>query len=211
MNASARDRARWTSDKAVRVDHVALTDADLEWLSPAHSVTAWAVRVQGSLWSKLPMLERLDIRGGSGTSADQVAGCASLRWLQINQVRGLSDLKAISGLNQLEFLSLYGLPQVRELPSLAPLTRLRFVWVGSMKGLQGLGGVLDAPNLEQLTLARRVALDSFDADRIADHQSIRAFTWFAEDVPDKVWVPVVERIAKPPTTVDWLTWPLPSP
>lgn len=45
--------------------------------------------------------------------------------------------------------------------------------------------------------------------RIAGHQSIKRFTWFGEDVPDKTWVPVVELVGKPPVEIirieDWFS------
>lgn len=66
-----------------------------------------------------------------------------------------------------------------------------------MKGLSGLGPVLEAPCLEELLLMRFVALSGTDPEAIAAHPSIRAFEWFAEDVPDKTWVPVVDRVARP--------------
>lgn len=210
MSSSARGSARWTSDTAVWLDHVTLRDEDLSWLGAATSVTAWAVRTPIGFWSRLPLLERLDVRGGTALRADFVGGCAGLRWLQINQVRGIEDLGALLSLDVLEFLSLYGLPRVSAIPSMSRLTNLRFAEVGSMKGLDGLGGLLDAPNLEQLTLILAVQLDPGDAEHVAEHPSIRAFGWFAEDVPVKTWVPVVERIAKPKPTVNVQTWPLPA-
>ena len=158
-------------------------------------------------WARL---ERLDLRGGSGTSTDVVLGCDRLRWLSINQVRGLTDLGAVTTLGRLEYLSVYGLPQVSELPSLAGLGSLRFLSVGSMKGLRGLTGFLDAPVVEELELVRKVGLEPGGADRIATHPTLRAFRWYAEDVPLHVWTPVVERVGKPATTVDRLTWPLPG-
>jgi hypothetical protein len=56
----------------------------------------------------------------------------------------LARLTCIGDLDSLELLTLYGLPQVRSLPSLTRLERLRRVEVGSMKGIDGLGPLLDA-------------------------------------------------------------------
>ena len=147
--------------------------------------------------ARLPLLEWLDVRGGSGVSADFVRGCARLRFLVINQVRGLSDISAVADVRTLELISLYGLPQVRTIPSFAALLNLRRAEVGSMKGLAGLTGLLDAPALAQLVLGKRVGLAPDDPSRIATHPSIKYFYWFAEDVPESLWVPVVERIGKP--------------
>lgn len=195
--ASARAAARWSSDDTVRLEHAVLADEDREWLQPVRRLTAWAVKVPPGFFGSLPSLERLDVRGGSGTSADFVDGCVHLRYLAINQVRGLRNLTQIGDLDSLELLTLYGLPQVRSLPSLTRLERLRRVEIGSMKGIDGLGPLLDAPGLEELILQRAVTLAPSDPARIADHPTLSAFEWFAEDVPDRTWVPVVERVGKP--------------
>lgn len=194
----------------MRLDHVAVIEDDLSWLGRATHVTAWAVKTPDEFWSRLPHLERLDIRGGSGADADVVRGCARLRWLQINQVRGVESLDSLLDLTCLEFLSLYGLPRVRSIPSLSPLGRLRFAQVGSMKGLASIAGLLDAPNLQELTLIRAVGLGVADPQRIAQHPTVRAFDWFAEDVPDRTWVPVVKEVGKTKPTVHVDTWPLPA-
>lgn len=76
-----------------------------------------------------------------------------------------------------------------------------------MKGLSGLGPLLEAPCLEELLLIRAVALSGADPEGIAAHPTIRAFEWFAEDVPVKTWVPVVDRVrrpkARPMKASDW--------
>lgn len=194
---SAKAAATWSSEDALRLDHAVLAESDREWLEPVRRLTLWAVKVPRGFFGNLPSLEWLDVRGGSGESADFVDGCVHLRYLAINQIRGLRELTAIRDLANLELLSLYGLPQVRSLPSLAPLQRLRRVEVGSMKGIEELGPLLDAPRLEELILARAVSLAPSDPARIAEHPTLCAFDWFAEDVPDKTWVPVVERVGKP--------------
>lgn len=207
---SAREAASWRTEHDVWLDHATVVEADLEWLEPATSVTAWAVRAPHRFWSRLPNLVRLDLRGGSAEDTDLLHGCTSLQWLSVNQIRGVSDLAALKGLTALRFLSLYGLPRVDEIPSLAQLKRLQYAEVGSMKGLRGLTGLLDAPSLKELTLSRTVRLGPEDPESIAEHPTIRAFDWFAEDVPISTWQPVVERVNKPRPTVHSQTWPLPD-
>lgn len=195
--ATAKSAARWSSNDTVRLDHAILAESDSEWLEPVRRLTLWAVKVPPGLFASLPSLEWLDVRGGSGASADFVKDCGRLRYLAINQVRGLRDLSSVGHVGNLELLSLYGLPQVRSLPSLAQLKRLRRIEVGSLKGIEELAPLLDAPGLEELLLARAVSLAPTDPARIAEHPTLAAFDWFAEDVPTKTWVPVVERVGKP--------------
>lgn len=192
-----KDQAARARAEEVCLDHAVMTEADLEWLAPARRITFWAVKVPDAYFSRLPVLEWLDVRGGSGETADFVEGCTNLRYLAINQVRGLGDLSAIAHLPRLERLDLYGLPQVRSLPSLDRSRNLRRIEVGSMKGIAELAPLLDAPNLEELLLARAVSLSPSDPALIASHPVLKAFEWFAEDVPVKVWAPVVELVDKP--------------
>lgn len=186
-----------------------LDDADFERLRPLRRLTVWAVKTPAGFFSRLPDLEWLDYRGGSGTDIEFVRGCRKLRYLAVNQVRGVQDLSALVGLRSLEALSLYGLPKVTAIPSLRAMPRLRWAEIGSMKGLVGLTGLLEAPALEDLVLLKRVGLHANDGARIAGHQSIKRFTWFGEDVPDKTWVPVVELVGKPAVEIirieDWFS------
>lgn len=194
----AREVAQWRTSDEVWIDHATLDDGDSAWLRPVKRLTMWAVKVPTDQFlGDLPVLEWLDVRGGSAKSLSVVEGCSRLRYLQVNQVRGLQDLGQIAALTTLELLSLYGLPRVENIPSLAALTSLRRAEVGMMRGLRDLDGLLDAPGLEELLLLKHVQLDPTDADRIATHPSIRAFDWFAEDIPNAMWAPVVERVGKP--------------
>jgi hypothetical protein len=189
--------ARWLSEDAVRIDHAVLTESDREWLKPVRRLTLWAVKAPPGFFRGLPLLEWLDVRGGSGESVKFVEGCARLRYLGINQVRGMRDLTPIGDLASLEMLSLYGLPQVRTLPSLAGCECLSRIEAGSLKGIEQLGPLLDAPRLEELVLERAVSMSPSDPERIATHPTLASFEWFAENVPNKVWLPVVERVGKP--------------
>lgn len=184
--------ARWESDSELWIDHATLTEDDLVWLAPAVDLVLWAVKFPARFLSRLPALESLDYRGGSGEDASFVEGCSGLKSLTINQVRGLADLSSVPTLDKLEHLDLYGLPRVTRIPSFRDLHSLRQVSLGSMKGLESLSGLFDAPSLENVQFIRTVRATLTDAETIRDSPTIRTFTWFAEDVPDRVWVPFVE-------------------
>lgn len=200
---SARDSAKWSEGSYLWLDHATLVESDLHWVAKARSATFWNVKYSAGFLAQLPQLESLDVRGGSGENADFVSECKSLRFLKINQVRGLSDLSAVSTAVGLEYLCLYGLPKVTRLPSLSELAKLDRVELGSMKGVEGISGVLQAPALSELVLIRKVGVSLADAAAIAAHPSINKFSWFAEDVPDRTWVPFVERVGKPGALWDW--------
>src|SRR5271165_4928832 len=99
---SARAAAKWRGADDVWLDHARLVAADRSWLMPAKALTLWAVKVPDDLLASLPNLVFLDLRGGSGASLVCAAGCARLRYLQVNQVRGLSDLSVLPTLTNLE-------------------------------------------------------------------------------------------------------------
>jgi hypothetical protein len=48
-----------------------------------------------------------------------------------------------------------------------------------------------------LELLKAIRLSEADVKGIRQHPAIRFFRWFAEDVPDRVWQPVVDAISLP--------------
>ncbi len=207
MRTLAKSAAKFISTDVVRVDHADFVETDVEWLREVRSLTLWNVRFPQGFLSWLPALRELDIRGGSRESLDFLIGCDRLEMLLVNQVRGLSDLKAIIALADLKLLSLYGLPRVEMAPSFKGLKQPRRLELGSMKGLRTIEPCLDAPNLTELLIIRKMGNGSVDPGLIRKHASLRYFEWFGEDVPDKVWHPVVEAVGLPkPANVSHVQW-----
>jgi hypothetical protein len=164
----------------------------------AQRLTLWNVSLPTAFLAKLTKLWWLDIRGGSGKDLAALQGTVSLRYLAVNQVRGMLDLSLAAAIPALEYLDLYGLPQVTRLPSFRNASNLEHARLGQLRGLSSLDGVLGAMGLRELELARTLTVSSSDVDRIRRHPTLERFAWFAEDVPDKVWVPVVKAIQLPP-------------
>ena len=185
------------NNRVLHLDHVELLDEDIEWLSKTERLTLWNVEVSVGLLARVEKLWWLDIRGGSATDLAVAKGADKLQYLAVNQVRGMCDLSIVSQMTTLRYLSLYGLSKVTELPSCAEVTNLEHAKIGQMCELRSLHGLLQAPNLRELQLAKKIGISETDVAEIIGHANIKAFRWFAEDVPDKVWVPVVEKIALP--------------
>lgn len=163
-------------------------------------LTVWAVKHPPGFFAKLPSLQWLDVQGGSGESTSFVEGCQDLRYLNLNQILGLTDLSAIEGLVRLEYLSIYGQPRVETLPDLSGHVRLVRLELGSLKGLQnGIGPALRAPALAELMLIRAVAVAEGDAALVRDHPTLRTFDWFSEDVPRRIVEPFMAQADKPST------------
>lgn len=205
----AAEVAKWQGSNRLWIDHARVSEGDLEWMAPVASLILWNVRLPEGFLAELPNLRGVSVRGGSRDDVALVAGCDALLSLDVNQVRGLHDLGAIAGLRSLEFLSLYGLPRVEEIPDLAELQALRHLQLGSLKGLKSLAGVASIPRLETLQFSRRVEVTPGDLDLLAGHPTLVAFDWFAEDVPNRVVDPVLERLShlgRPPAVrpEEWL-------
>ncbi len=185
------------SNRVLRLNHVKLIDEDIEWLSKTERLTLWNVKVPAGLLAQIETLWWLDIRGGSATDLAVAKGVNKLQYLAVNQVRGMCDLSLVAEMLTLRYLDLYGVPKVMELPSCARLVNLEHGRIGQLRGLASLHGLLQAPNLRELELVRKINVSETDVNEIISHSAIEAFGWFAEDVPDKVWMPVLEKIGLP--------------
>ena len=102
--------------------------------------------------SGLSKLWSLDLKLGGTTNLAAIANLDSLKYLEIWQVRGLSDISVISDLTGLQNLFLQSLPRVASLPSLDRSTNLRRIVLENMKGLRDLSALETAPALEEFYL-----------------------------------------------------------
>jgi hypothetical protein len=198
--APARSVAKTRSHNGFWIDHAAIGEDDYDWLASAERLTLWNVQVPPGFLARLAKLWWLDIRGGSARDLNFARGAGQLRYLAINQVRGMQDLSMVSEMLSLRYIDFYGLPKVTSLPSFSAHNSLEHASLGQMQGLSSVRGVLDAPKLRELQFNKRINFNPADVEEIASHPTLRRFRWFAEDVPDKVWVPVVERIGLPEVT-----------
>lgn len=203
----AREVAEIRSEHEVWIDQAELKDDDAEWLQTVRWLTLWNVTTPPGFLAILPMLEALDIRGGSATDLSVLDGCDGLRVLVVNQIDGLSDLSALESLTKLEYLQLYDLKQLIEAPSFGALAALVRLEVGLVKGLPALGGLLDAPSLEVLELLKDTSVSEADVERIQSHPTLSAFARWAVDVPKATFASVVAAINLPlPQSLDSRQW-----
>ena len=178
------------------IDHAEITDADVSWLKDVTRLTLWNVTMPPDFLGRLLHLTWLDIRGGSA-EALAVGQARSLHYLAVNQVRGLTDVSEIALLLDLRRLDLYGLSKVSTFPSLTRLKALRHISIGQMRALSSFAPFLDAPNLKELELVRKISVSPEDLRRIQEHPKLEAFEWFAEDVPVKIWMLVCNQVKLP--------------
>jgi len=200
MASRAKTAARFKDAGGVVIDHSTIVEEDYEWLADVERLTLWNVKVPEGFLAHLKQLWWVDWRGGGkGQNVEQLAACSGLRYVSLNQIRGLNDLGFLTQLASLEMLSIYGLSAVLEFPSLRNLSLLRRLEVGQMKLLASIHPALEAPILHELFLIRKLNVTPDDVRAIKSHSALSFFEWFAEDVPDRVWLPVRDAIKLPPT------------
>ncbi len=200
MAKSAKSAAHFRGSGGVFIDHATVVDDDFEWLAEIERLTLWNVKVPEGFLSRLKRLWWVDWRGGGkGQQVEQLAACSKLRFVSLNQIRGLENLDFLANLKTVEMLSIYGLSAVRRLPSFVGLTSLHRLEIGQMKLLEAIRPALNAPNLKELYLLRKVNVSPDDLGAIKSHSTLGYFDWFAEDVPDRIWLPVREAIKLPRT------------
>ncbi len=91
----------------------------------------------------------LDIKLGGIKNLDATKGMENIKYLELWQIKGLSDIGFISTLTGLQYLFLQSLRQVAALPSLNRLGKLRRIHLENMKGLKEIGSLESAPALEE--------------------------------------------------------------
>ncbi|MDX8354346.1 leucine-rich repeat domain-containing protein [Cognatiyoonia sp. IB215182] len=194
---SAIDVAKWRSSVDVWIDHADIFSDDVARFEAVEKLTLWNVAYPVDLFARMPRLWWLDVRGGTVKNFQSLATAQGLRYLCINQIRGLEDLSDISSLKKLEYLSLYGLSKVETLPELSDLSSLRRVEVGQMKGLQSLDPIWKAQQLEEIQLMKEVPAGPDDLKPINNMPNLKAFSWVAIDVPAKRSRAINEGVSVP--------------
>ncbi|WET67081.1 hypothetical protein [Sphingobacterium sp.] len=97
------------------------------------------------LWS-------VDIKLGGIKSFEALKTLPSIKYLELWQVRGLSDLSFISALPTLQNLFIQSLKQVTIFPDLSNNKLLRRISLEDMKGLSDMSSLKNAPNLQEFII-----------------------------------------------------------
>jgi hypothetical protein len=97
----------------------------------------------------LEQLWSVDIKLGGIKDFQALKSLPDLKYLELWQVRELSDISFISDLPSLQNLFIQSLPNVEELPSLDKLLKLRRINLENLKGLKKLDALRTAPSLTE--------------------------------------------------------------
>lgn len=101
----------------------------------------------------LQHLTSLDIKLGGITNLQALRGLNTIKYLELWQVKGLSDIGVVGTMLGLQSLFLQSLKNVVSIPDLSRLTRLRRVFLENMKGLKDFAPIASAPALEEFVHA----------------------------------------------------------
>jgi hypothetical protein len=99
--------------------------------------------------SRLPHLWSLNIKLGGIKDLSAITNNENLKYLELWQIRGLSDISVVSSLGGLQSLFLQSLINVRTIPDLSKLHKLRRLHLENLKGLQDVSAIHGAPALEE--------------------------------------------------------------
>jgi hypothetical protein len=124
-------------------------------------------------FTSLRALHTFELRLGGTRDLGHLPQMGRLRYLEIWQVRGLSDLAPISRVTSLQYLFLQALKHVTALPHLSDLTRLRRVHLETMKGIRDVRPLLTAPRLEALALLDAGHMQPEDIACLRDHPTLQ--------------------------------------
>lgn len=100
----------------------------------------------------LKYLWSIDIKLGGIKSFEALKTLPSIKYLELWQVRGLSDLSFISALPTLQNLFIQSLKQVTIFPDLSSNKSLRRISLEDMKGLSDISSLKNAPNLQEFII-----------------------------------------------------------
>ena len=138
-----------------------ISTPDVSYLKPLHR-----------MWS-------LDIKLGGIKNFSALEGMKNIKYLELWQIRGLSDINFVSGLSGLQYLFVQSLRQVVTLPSFERLDDLRRIYLENMKGLRDILSLEYAPALQELAIANAMNFQPEDWIPLLHNPNLkRVSCWF---------------------------------
>jgi hypothetical protein len=122
-----------------------------------------------NLWS-------LDIKLGGTKDLRLLPQVGKLKYLELWMIRGLQDVNVVGEVVTLQNLFLQALKNVTALPSFRNLRSLRRVTLDTMKGINDLSPVADAPALEELFVVAANQLKPDDFKPFVGHPTLKSAT-----------------------------------
>lgn len=164
-------------NKRLRLSHTIIDTAFAKDHNDLEQISLWDVNFSTDTLLHFTNIRSLHIYGCSITSLHMLADLPHLYDLKIDQPRGLENIDFLNGVKSLRSVSLYGLRNLRTSPSLKSNHHLTTVELGELPLVDGLCPYLDAPQLRQLRLHRRVNVLEGDIPLINQHPKLASFSW----------------------------------
>jgi hypothetical protein len=92
----------------------------------------------------------LAIKLGGTKNLRLLPSVGRLKYLELWQILGFSDIEPVGDVETLQLLQLQSLRRITHLPSFRKLKNLRALWIDTMRGLSDLSPLEEAQNLEDL-------------------------------------------------------------
>ena len=115
----------------------------------------------------------LDIKLGGTNNLAAIEGMKRLKYLELWQVLGLEDISVVSTLTGLQHLFLQSLKRVSALPDFRGLGKLRRITLETMKGLQDVSSLRDAPALAEFIHIAASNLQPEDYLPLLENEAVR--------------------------------------
>jgi hypothetical protein len=129
-----------------------------------------------TLFAPLSKLKALDLKLGGTKNLAGIEAFRDLRYLEVWMVRGLSDLARVASCTSLEMLFLQALKNVTALPDFSALHHLQRIHLETMKGLNDLTPLLNAPALQDVLLVDMGHLQPEQVGVLAGHPNLKRAT-----------------------------------
>lgn len=123
--------------------------------------------------ANLPKLWWINVVFGGTTNLKHFGEFKALRYLEMWQVRKMSDISPLGEVSTLECLSLGGMKHVERLPSFKNLSKLRSIHLEKMSGITDMNPLLEASGLVNLLLISSGHLDVHHLSCLKKHPSLQ--------------------------------------
>lgn len=127
------------------------------------------IRNLRGLWS-------LAIKLGGIQDFSALEGLNQIKYLELWQIRKLSDIRFISEMLGLQFIFLQALCNVISIPDLSQLAALRRIYLEDMKGLKDITALTSASSLEELIHVSARGMNPEDYEGVLKMKSLRKAT-----------------------------------
>jgi hypothetical protein len=156
-----------------------ITTSDLSYLGPLSSLYSLEIKLGG-------------IRSFAG-----IEGKETIKYLELWQIRELSNIEVISHLPGLQNLFLQSLPRIPAMPSLSNAHVLRRVVLANMKGLSDFSEFEWAPSLQEFSLIEGRNQEPEQLLPVLRNSTLkRASSWFGSDSKNNRFLELLQQYGK---------------